>query len=124
MAVRPEDKKFSAGLKDPRKLGKDVPDLFLSEVLHDTKVVGTVERICFERKREDTRLLNSAGGGVVASVEAQRPLRDIDRRDAKISVKALIHLSTAASGMDQTCAVCKRLLRIATQITPEYSSIQ
>src|SRR6059058_5601395 len=121
--VGPEDHELPARLQDAMELVENLSDLVRMEVLEDTEVVDAIERARLEREVEDARLLDPARARVVPGIEPQRPLGDVDGGHSKPLVEARVHLSAAASRVEDPRARGERSLRVPAKVAPDHAPI-
>src|SRR3989449_861362 len=122
-AVRPEDQELPTRLQDAMELAEDLLDLLPMKMLEHTEVVDSVERPLLERQVEDARLLDPTRARVVTGIEPQRPLGDVDGGHADSLMEASVHLSAAASGVEDARALGERSLYVPAQVAPDQPAI-
>src|SRR2546422_3062935 len=105
------------------ELVENLSDLVRMKVLEDTEVVDAIERARLEGEVEDARLLDPARARVVPGIEPQRPLGDVDGGHSKPLVEARVHLSAAASRVEDPRARGERSLRVPAKVAPDHAPI-
>src|ERR1017187_1737253 len=119
--VRPEDHPLSAGFERSAKLPEHPYDVLAGKVLHHSQVVHAVKLAIRVRQGEYIGMVEPARARIVLRIQAEGLRRDVGRRDLKLSVQVLVHLSAATTCVQQPCASWECPPQRAFQVRPDDS---